>query len=344
MVESQKNHPIRVLVVDDSLVCRELLSNLLNFSDKIHVVATAASGKEAIALNLQLKPDLITMDVDMPGMDGFATIEEIMQTRPAPVLVVTSSPIHQGVNRTFRTLEVGALDLMQKPDLEGSSADELRNKVIMLAKIEVRRRSHKNPPKTKLQALKTIKQDRSVIAITSSTGGPRTLQKILSSLPRHYPYCILITQHLPYGFSSGFKDWLNSQSALEVTIARENDGIHPTKVYLAPSGTHLIVRSKKMLGLSTESPWKSHRPSGSVMYRSLARHLAQETIGMILSGMGSDGADGLLELKRAGGFCIAQDRNSSLVYGMPKAAVDLGAVDNVLDIDGIVDFLLALGD
>jgi two-component system chemotaxis response regulator CheB len=332
-----------VLVVDDSLVCRELLSEFLNQAPDIEVVGTASNGKEAIVLNRKLLPDLITMDVQMPGLDGFATIEEIMTSVPVPILVVTSSPGKEGGEQTLKALSVGALDLVEKPELDGSLVDKLREKVRLLAGIRVVHRARKKPKRTLVGPSTAVRHQRPIIGIASSTGGPKVLLDILSALPRDFPSCILVTQHIPKGFGGGLATWLDREVALDVKSAEENDNIRPGLVLIAPTGQHLILRTPTLAALSDAPPINGLRPSGTLMLSSIAETCGSSAIGIILSGMGSDGAEGLLELRRSGGICLAQDESSSLVFGMPKAAIELGAVDKVLDVPGILDFLLRGG-
>ena len=335
--------PIRVLVVDDSLVCRELLSEFLNQTEDIQVVGKASSGKEAIVLNLKLQPDLITMDVMMPGLDGYATIEEIMSSLPVPILVVTSAPVKEGVDQNFKALSAGALDMVEKPEVNGEVADVLRQKVKLLAGVPVIHRTKKKRARRVRSSTGSLIGHRPIVAVTSSTGGPKALVEILGALPRKYGACIIVTQHMPYAFTSGFAAWLDHEVALDVSEARDGDIILPGRVLVAPSDQHLVMESPATVTLSAEPPVGSHRPSGSLMFTSIAGLCGPKAVGIVLSGMGRDGADGLLDLHRAGGLCIAQDEGSSLVYGMPKAAIDMGAVDEVLDIGGITELLIQSG-
>jgi two-component system chemotaxis response regulator CheB len=334
--------PIRVLVVDDSLVCRELLSEFLNQSEDIQVVGKASSGKEAIVLNRKLRPDLITMDVMMPGLDGYATIEEIMSSLPVPILVVTSAPVQAGVDQNFKALSAGALDMVEKPDAGGEAAEVLRNKVRLLAGVPVIHRTKRKVKRVR-SSPGSIASHRPIVAVTSSTGGPKALVEILGALPRNYGACILVTQHMPHAFTSGFAAWLDHEVALDVSEAREGDALFPGRVLVAPSDRHLVMQSPATVTLSDEPPVGSHRPSGTMMFGSVAGICGSKSVGVVLSGMGRDGADGLLDLHRAGGLCVAQDEASCLVFGMPKAAIDMGAVDEVLDIAGITDLLMQSG-
>lgn len=332
--------PIRVMVVDDSSLCCQMLSEFLNSAPDIQVVGTAIRGKEAIILNRKLRPDLITMDLQMPGLDGFATIEEIMTTHPVPILVVTSAPIRNGVDQSVRALAAGALDIIQKPYLHGKDVELMCEKVRTLASVHVTRRKRSQRRKNLIDRKRLGGRQPAVIAMAASMGGPKLLSEILAELPREFPGCVLVTQHLPEGHSGGFVRWLDDFLTIDVVEAREDERIWPGKVVLAPSDRHLVVPFPGMLSVSDEPPVNGHRPSATVMFSSVARAYGQSAFGIVLTGMGSDGADGLLELRRAGGLCYAQDEESAVAFGMPRSAVEIGAVDEVLGIDAIKELLL----
>jgi two-component system chemotaxis response regulator CheB len=214
----------------------------------------------------------------------------------------------------------------------------------LLAGVPVIHRTRKKKKKKRAKSSPDYSErHRPIVAITSSTGGPKALVEILGLLPRNYGACILVTQHMPQAFTSGFAAWLDHEVALDVSEAKESDPILPGRVLVAPSDQHLIMQSPATVTLSDQPPIGSHRPSGTLMFSSIAQTCGSKAVGIVLSGMGRDGADGLLDLHRAGGICIVQDEGSSLVFGMPKAAIDMGAVDEVLDIAGITDFLMQSG-
>lgn len=332
--------PIRVLVVDDSMICREVIGTLLNMAPDIDVVGKAADGREAIDLNRQLKPDIITMDAKMPGVDGFSAIREIMATQPVPIVMVTGYLTVEGASMTLKALAMGALDIMEKPEFDGPLASTLREKVRLLAGVPVFKREPKGPGGHPVAKSTMEARASKLIAITSSTGGPKALLEILAPLPKEFKSCILITQRLPEGFSAGFAEWLNAEVFLKVREAQEGDPLEPGTVLVAPSGCHLVLRSRDQVGLSDEPAVDGHRPSGSLMFKSIARRCAKDSIGIVLSGIGVDGASGLLELKKSGGFCLAQAQAGCLFYDMPKAAIEAGAVNEVLDIEEIAGFLL----
>ena len=225
-------------------------------------------------------------------------------------------------DRTFKALSSGALDLIQKPELDGDLANLLREKVRVLAGVKVIHRC--KPKRHNTRSMVTPIGIRRIVAIVSSTGGPRVLPEILGALPRDYPACILVIQHLPRGFSTGFAEWLDNTLALEVLEVNGQETIRPGRILIAPDNQHLIIKSPSRVGLSDAPPVRGHRPAGSVLFSSLAKTCGEESIGIVLTGMGQDGADGLLDLHRAGGLCLAQDESTSLVFGMPKAAIELG--------------------
>jgi two-component system chemotaxis response regulator CheB len=332
--------PIRVLVVDDSMICREVISTLLNMAPDIDVVGKAADGLEAIDLNRQLRPDIITMDAKMPGVDGFSAISEIMTTHPVPILMVTGYLTVEGASMTLKALALGALDIMEKPEFDGPLASTLREKVRLLAGVPVFKREPKTQHGYTVASTKMEGRASKIIGIASSTGGPKALLEILAPLPKEFGSCILVTQRLPEGFSAGFAEWLNAEVFLDVREAQDGDTVEPGKVLVAPSGRHLVLRSREQVILSDEPAVDGHRPSGSLMFKSIARRCAKDSIGIVLSGIGVDGASGLLALKKSGGFCLAQNETSSLFFDMPKAAIEAGAVDEILDIGEIAGFLL----
>jgi two-component system chemotaxis response regulator CheB len=317
-----------------------MLAEFLNSAPDIQVVGTAIRGKEAIILNRKLRPDLITMDLRMPGLDGFATIEEIMTTHPVPILVVTSAPIRNGVDQSIRALAAGALDIIQKPYLHGKDVESMCEKVRILASVHVTRRKRPQRRRNLINRTRLAGRQPAVIAIAASMGGPNLLSDILAELPREFPSCVLVTQHLPEGHSREFALWLNDILTVDVVEARDKERIWPGRVILAPSDRHLVVTFPGMMSVSDEPPVNNHRPSATVMFRSVARAYGQAAFGIVLSGMGNDGAEGLLELRQAGGLCYAQDEESAVAFGMPRSAIEIGAVDEILSTEAIKELLL----
>jgi len=335
--------PIRVLIVDDSITARETLIGIIESDSEISVVGEAKNGKEAIELTRRLKPDIITMDIRMPIMDGLEAIQYIMAYYPTPIVVIAASAFSQGNSFIFKSLEYGALEVLEKP-CPGDWKDlpNLGSKIIKdlktLAKIPVvthikgkniRKKTDENGNEPDEKDL--VK----VVSVASSTGGPKALMELLSGLPENFSGAVLVVQHISDGFMDGLADWLNKKCRLTVKIADNNERITPGAVFLAPTGKHMKVKENDRIALTDEPPVCGLKPAADLLFKSAAQHYGRDVIGVILTGMGKDGSEGLKAIKKAGGRLIAQDEESSLVYGMPKAAVETGCVDEVLSIDRI---------
>ena len=340
---------VQVLVVDDSAVARGIISNFLDDDPDIDVIGVAKNGKEAIDFTTQLRPDLITMDINMPVMDGLAATEHIMAHQPTPILIV-SSLVKSEVDLAFRAMSLGALDAMEKPSFDQFSAkdaDELVRKVKLLSQVPVvthlegkrRNRLAESVPAKDYTSLATSNRFQ-VVAIGSSTGGPKALHKVLSQLPVDFPSGILVVQHISEGFTSGLVDWLDRVSRVSVKEAEEGDKIQPGVVLIAPHDSHMMVVSGGRIRLNKALPIKGHRPSANVLFSSMAKVYNKNGIGVILTGMGEDGATGLVEMRKSGSTTIVQDEDSSVIFGMPKAAIEMGAAEEILPIDEIGKFLI----
>jgi len=340
---------VQVLVVDDSAVARGIISNFLDDDPDIDVIGVAKNGKEAIDFTTQLRPDLITMDINMPVMDGLAATEHIMAHQPTPILIV-SSLVKSEVDLAFRAMSLGALDAMEKPSFDQFSAkdaDELVRKVKLLSQVPVvthlegkrRNRLAESVPAKDYTSLATSNKFQ-VVAIGSSTGGPKALHKVLSQLPVDFPSGILVVQHISEGFTSGLVDWLDRVSRVSVKEAEEGDKIQPGVVLIAPHDFHMMVVSGGRIRLNKALPIKGHRPSANVLFSSMAKVYNKNGIGVILTGMGEDGATGLVEMRKSGSTTIVQDEDSSVIFGMPKAAIEMGAAEEILPIDEIGKFLI----
>ena len=338
---------IRVLIVDDSALIRKLLTAMLKRAPEIDVVGAAPDPMVARDMIRELKPDVITLDVEMPKMDGIAFLEKIMTLRPTPVIMV-SSLTQRGAQVTFQALELGAVDFVPKPtvDLEanmGSLANELIAKVTMAANTKVRAL---NPSAAgKRSAPVSFDTTETLIAIGASTGGVELLTRMIRRFPPNAPATV-ITQHMPPNFTKNFADRLNKICAVRVKEAQDGRRIVPGQVVIAPGDSHLkIVRhgADYVCRLDRGGTRVSgHCPSVDVMFESVAKSCKARAIGVILTGMGKDGARGLLDMREAGAQTIGQDETSSLVYGMPKAAFELGAVMQQLPDSKIVDQLMSI--
>lgn len=334
---------IRVLIADDSLVAREMLTQILTSDPMIEVVGQACNGEEAVNLTSELKPDLITMDIHMPGLDGLAATERIMAYNPTPILVVSSSVYGQGIGRAFDALELGALEVIKKPeprdwaDLDRIARDVIR-KVRILSNVRVithiggRQRQAVKMPSPR----PTGGSARSIVAVGSSTGGPSALMAVLGRLPKDFPAPIVIAQHIADGFVAGLVSWLDSASALKVLAAHPGDHIEPGNVYFAPTGSNLVVDGDELQYREPGSD-QLYIPSADTLFDSVARTHGSSALGVIMTGMGADGARGLKRMHEAGSITIAQDEATCTVYGMPRAAVEMGAAQHVVPLDELAE-------
>ncbi|MCL5887050.1 MAG: chemotaxis-specific protein-glutamate methyltransferase CheB [Actinobacteria bacterium] len=343
--------PIRVLVVDDSALAREMLSQILSTDPDIEVVGTAKDGLEAVEEVARLRPDLVTMDIHMPRCDGLQATEQIMAYTPTPILVVSSSVYGEGMGRAFDALEMGALEVLKKPEprdwahLEAIGLDIIR-KVKVLARIKVithirGRRSRPAPMGAEPSVAPGTPGRCSLVAIGSSTGGPSALLTILGSLPKDLPVPLVIAQHIAEGFIPGLVGWLDSGCKIAVREAADGRNAEPGVAYLAPTGANLAMDGLVMR-FAKPTSGQLYIPSADTLLESVARTLGRNALGVILTGMGADGAAGLKMLHDKGAPTIAQDEKTSTVWGMPGAAVGLGAADKVLPVHTIAEEIVAL--
>ncbi len=331
--------PTRVLVADDSDLFREVLSRVITADPAFAVVATAADGNEAARLAHALRPDVITMDINMPDADGFSGIARIMAEAPTPILVLTATP-EETVG--FRALSLGALDILEKPraevDLDTYGAT-LRSRLRLLAGVRVIRHLRGLRAQRPRASRPTGRAD--VVVVGASLGGPRALAAMLRVLPAGFAAPILVVQHIADGFTEGLASWLDQESGLTVRTARDGEALGPGLVLVAPTGRHLVVERGRAR-LSDAPAVDSFKPSVTPLFLSAAQVYGARACGVLLTGMGRDGAEGLRAIKRAGGSTIAQDEASSAVFGMPRAAIEAGAVDRVLPLGEIPHALVEL--
>lgn len=341
---------VRVLIVDDSLVAREMLAQILSTDPGIEVIGMARDGREAVDAVAQLRPDLVTMDIHMPRMDGLLATEKIMAYHPTPILVVSSSVYGEGMGRAFDALEHGALEVIKKPeprdwaDLERIGKDVIR-KVKVLSRVKVithiaGRRPRPTTPIAPVE-LSAPSGARSLVAIGSSTGGPSALLDVLGRLAPDFPTPIVIAQHIADGFVPGLVSWLDSGCKVSVRAAEDGAPAHNGCAYLAPTGVNLEMDGMTMRFVE-RSPGQLYIPSADTLFESVARTIGRSSVGIILTGMGADGANGLKLLRDIGAATIAQDEATSTVYGMPRAAVELGAAQTVLPVHDIAEHLSKL--
>ncbi|SHJ91342.1 protein-glutamate methylesterase/protein-glutamine glutaminase [Paramaledivibacter caminithermalis] len=348
---------IKVLVVDDSVFMRRILSDIINSHPNIEVIDTARDGEEAILKVQNLKPHVVTLDVEMPKMDGLKALQKIMDISPVPVLML-SGLTKEGTDATIKALQYGAVDFIAKPsnifkiNVEDMKK-QLLDKIIIASKIKLGKKLfykthipkknvkvHSTSPRILTNNKGTAKK---VVAIGTSTGGPRALQTILPNIPKDIDATFVIVQHMPPGFTKSLADRLDSICEINVKEAEQDDILLPGHAYIAPGGKHMIINkdnNKLKISLNKKPAVSGHRPSVDAMMNSLASTGIDNIIGVILTGMGSDGAQGLKKVKENSAYIIAQDEESCVVFGMPKSTIKLGIVDKVLPIDDISDEII----
>ncbi|HMB54034.1 MAG TPA: chemotaxis protein CheB [Thermoanaerobaculia bacterium] len=343
---SEEPRPIRVLVVDDSPSVRAVLRRFFSWTDDLRVVGEAGDGGEAVRRAVELAPDVILMDLLMPGMDGYEAIEQIMQRAPTPILVLSAKANRNAVHTAFESIRRGAVEVLPKPeDTEAwrSMADSLPQ---MIREIVGSRRGAEPPPRLPTPraplppplpaeeddgGLDEPRRHLRWLAIGASTGGPAAVCDLLAALPARPPVTALVVQHISVGFEYGLVDWLNAELPLDVKVARDGESPPPGAVRLAPPGAHLHLTADGLLQLDRVTPpWRSHRPAVDELFFSCARTVPQTTAAALLTGMGTDGVQGLSQLAHAGALTYVQDEATSVVYGMPRAALERGAARRAL--------------
>lgn len=336
---------LRIVVADDSVVMRQLLIDVINAQPDMEVVASASDGLRAVSAVTQLAPDLITMDVAMPGLDGVEATRAIMHARPTPILIITASDVGPTSITTFRALAAGALDVLHKPDgklLRESIAYQraFLGRLRELGSIRKRGASWRStitstptrPPPSVLRASATLTGEHAeLIAIGASTGGPQVLRTVLASLSPKSAPPVLVVQHMSAEFVDSFAAWIGELLPLPVCVARHGQPARPGAIYIAPAHRHMRINSMRAIELDDGPIYQHQRPAVDLLFQSVATHIGSDAVGVLLTGMGADGAQGLLQMREAGARTLAQDESSSVVYGMPKVAYELGAVSNGTD-------------
>lgn len=348
---------INVLIVEDSPVARELLVRILKTDPKIQVIGTVKNGTEALDFITQQKPDVITMDINMPQMDGIETTRRIMETLPVPIVIVSGAWNPSEVQTTFRAVEAGAVALVEKPRGPGhpdapAMAEDLVRTVKNMSEVRVIRRWARRDAQTRTASTaappnrtartSSLGSAFEVVAIGISTGGPPVLQTILQRLPKNFPVPILIVQHISAGFLHGMADWLNKTTGFPIHIAAHEEKPLPGCAYLAPDGAQMGLSANGCIELTDAPPENGLRPAASCLFRSVAKVYGAKAIGILLTGMGRDGAAELKTLRDKGAITIAQDEASSVIHGMPGEAIRLGAAMYVLPPEKIADMLEVL--
>ncbi|HEY1597331.1 MAG TPA: chemotaxis-specific protein-glutamate methyltransferase CheB [Thermoleophilaceae bacterium] len=342
--------PLRVLVTEDSVVARALLVSIINRDPGLEVVGEARDGEQAVKLAAELRPNVITMDVHMPKLDGLEATRRIMGETPTPIIVISAID-PKDVKVSFEAMGSGALAVLAKPtgptapDFD-ERASEIVNTLKTMAGVRVVTRRPRLAPSPTADPrpptpATTTRRRADIVAIGSSTGGPDALGKIIGALPAAAPVPILIVQHITVGFHQGLVDWLDNVTPLSVKLGEQGHRPVAGEVILAPGEHHMAIDASKRITLTEESPVRGHRPSATHLFHSITKVYGPNALGVILTGMGDDGADGLVELRRAGGWVIGQDEATSVVYGMPREAAARGAVCEVRPLPEIAGAIVA---
>lgn len=348
------SEPIRVLVVDDSALMRKMIPQILEREPAIKVVGTAMDGAFALKKIEELRPDVVTLDLEMPRMDGMEALRQIMRYRRLPVIIV-SALSKQGASTTFKALALGAFDFVTKPQDVSSNSVLREISADLIAKIKVAANSQARnvvpaavpaiePKRGSKPASQRKEAPSKVVAIGISTGGPNALQYVFSQLPADFSGAILVVQHMPEGFTEMFARRLDESCAIEVKEAQSGDLLLAGRALICPGNRHMKVRRMPlgdMVVLTDDPKVNGHRPSVDVLFRSVGQEFGPNAIAVLMTGMGDDGAEAMGAVKAAGGLTIAQDEGSSVVYGMPKAAIERGNAVRVVALDGLANTIQA---
>jgi len=329
---------LRALIAEDSPTTLELLSQMLEADGGISVVGRAKNGEEAVQFTKNLRPDVVIMDIHMPVLNGFDATRQIMIESPTPIVIVSSTFDPGAVGISMQALRLGALTVLAKPPGAsapsfGAACENFIATVRAMAQVKVVRRWPSQTPLPTRESARDGRAPAQIVAIAASTGGPSALSRVLSELPASLPAPVLIVQHMAPGFVSGLASWLDASTALRVKVAEPDERLQNGVAYLAPDEHHLGLSDRRTLSISNAPPCGGFRPSGTFLFESVAKVYGSAVAGVILTGMGDDGCLGLSELRRAGGRIIAQDEASSIVFGMPAAAIAAGLVDVTLPLE-----------
>ncbi|WP_262270366.1 MULTISPECIES: chemotaxis-specific protein-glutamate methyltransferase CheB [Microvirga] len=344
---------IRVMVVEDSLVVRQLLVHIIASDPRLVVAAAVGSAEEALREIGRVQPDVVSMDIRLPGMDGLEATRRIMSEHPTPIVVIADSIEDSSLKISMNALRAGALTVVEKPvglssDGYAGIASTICTQLYIMSQVPVVRQRSFAPWRERSTASAPGRDPEwsamrpSIMGIAASTGGPPALAKVLGALPEDFPLPILLVQHMGAPFMEGFASWLNGLMPLKVRLAQDQEIPTAGHVYVAPGDRHLLLSPAGTLRVSVEPPLGNQRPSATMLFRSMARSAGRRGLGVILTGMGEDGAQGLVELRQAGGYGLAEDESTAVVYGMPAAAARMGGANVSLPLDLIAPRILRL--
>ncbi len=344
---------IRVLVVDDSAVARDLLKHILTSEAEMVVIGEARDGQEAVEFVAGNKPDVITMDINMPRLNGFDATRQIMEKNPVPIVIVTASWDPNDLNKAWQAMEAGAVAAVEKPRY--STEEDYRNNakniidtVRLMSQVKVVRRwsagrkgRSPNAPSPRVENGVSLPRYE-IVAIGASTGGPPVLKELLETLPENFSAPIAIVQHIARNFTAGLVEWLDRSTSLKVRVAKNRERLEPGTVYVAPDGLQMKFDRSSNIVLTDDPPENGLKPSVSYLFRSTAEVFGKKAVGILLTGMGRDGANELKTLKDSGAITIAQDKESSVIHGMPGEAIKIGGASHIAAPDKIVGLLMRL--
>lgn len=339
---------IKVMIVEDSRVAREFLHDLINDDPRLEVVAAVASAEQALSALAEARPDVISMDIRLPGMSGIEATHRIMANKPTPIVIVSADPEAKDLHCPLNPFEAGALSVIGKPagrfhPDHAQTADRLRMQLVLMSQVKVVRQRFSTPMVSRLERAPPRVEHRAsgtgptrnrfdMLGLVASTGGPTAIQRLLVELGPDFPLPIVLVQHMTDSFLASFAAWLNGVSPLAVCFANDGEMASRGRVYMVPADRHLSVDAT-VLRLEAGAPVSAQRPSGTVLFQSMARSLGSRSLGALLTGMGDDGAAGLKDLRDAGGYTLAEDESTAVVYGMPAIATRLGAVCESLPLE-----------
>ncbi len=354
MATINANQPIRVVIVDDSLLVRNIISDQIQKDERIQVIATGKTGVDCIELATKLRPDIVILDVEMPVLDGLSALQELQKRKLGIPVMMLSVLTQHGADATFKALEYGAIDFVPKPSSSNQFNPEevgtvLRNRILAYFD-SVRLLVQPIDPKKVVEAIKTkiFKEEKKAVeavCIGTSTGGPKALQTVFSAFPENFNLPIFVVQHMPVGFTKAFASRLNDHSKIQVKEAEDGEEIRPGTGYVSPGDAHLKIEIKagrKWIALGKEAPVNGHRPSVEVLFDSAIREYGSALVGVIMTGMGKDGASATLRMREAGASTIAQDEESSVIFGMNRQAIEMGAVQFVEPVSAITSRILSI--